>query len=181
MVVFDTSVLAIAFDANAKVPTDPHTGELLTRCKERIDLLLNGLSKAKQRVLIPTPVLAEYLVMGGLDKDKRLQEFTNSKAFAVAAFDIRAAVECSEIEDGASKSKRLLTEVESKAKVKFDRQIIAIAKARGAKTIYTGDDGLAKCAQKNNLSVIMTWELPLPLPKSQLELYEEEADTAAQS
>src|SRR5450830_1198057 len=102
MVLFDTSVLAIAFDDTAKVPNDPETGKQLTKCKERIEFLLNGLSKAKQRVLIPTPVLAEYLVMGGLDKDKRLQEFTSSKAFSVAAFDIRAAVECSQIEDGAS-------------------------------------------------------------------------------
>ena len=176
MVVFDTSILAIAFDPKAKVPSDPQTGKPVSKCKERIDFLLSGLGKTKQRVLIPTPVLAEYLVMGGLDKDKRLLEFTNSKVFSIAPFDTRAAVECAEIEDGAGNSKPL-SETETKAKVKFDRQIIAIAKAAGAKTIFTGDGGLAKCAQKNNLNVVMTWDLPLPpeppeLPQMDL-LYEE--------
>jgi len=176
MVLFDTSVLAIAFDEKARIPTDPQTNSPVAKCKERIDFLLSELSKKKQRVLIPTPVLAEYLVMGGADKDKRLQEFTNSKVFLVAPFDIRAAVECAEIEDGSSRDKAL-TETETKAKVKFDRQIIAIAKAAGANTIYTGDDGLAKCAKRNNLNVVMTWELPLPPEAPQMNLPYEEAGT----
>lgn len=69
MVVFDTSVLTLAFDQDARAPIDPATGLPLTRCKERIDYLLQTMSAAKQRVLIPTPVLAEYLVRGGKYKD----------------------------------------------------------------------------------------------------------------
>ncbi|MES2075659.1 MAG: hypothetical protein V4462_08585 [Pseudomonadota bacterium] len=92
MVVFDTSVLTLAFDTDARAPIDPATGQPLTRCKERIDYLLQTMSAANRRVLIPTPVLAEYLVRGGMDKDKRLQEFLNSKSFSVAPFDVKAAV-----------------------------------------------------------------------------------------
>lgn len=170
MIVFDTSFLALAFDKDAAIPLDPSTNLPVTKCKERIDHLIMELNKAKQRVLIPTPVLAEYLVNGGLDKDIRLQEFTNSRVFLVCAFDLRAAIECAMIEDGDSKSGKKFNQIESKAKVKFDRQIIAVAIARGAETIYTGDNGLADRARQNNLNVVMTWEIKLPPEPPQLEL-----------
>lgn len=168
MVVFDTSILALAFDKNVNLPRDPTTGELLTECPVRIDHLLKGLSKAKTRVLIPTPVMAEYLVRAGVDRDMRLAELTGSRVFVVASFDIRAAVECAAIEDADYPRLRFVPESETKAKVKFDRQIIATAIARGATVIYTGDIGLAARAKRNNLGVVMTWELPLPPVDPQL-------------
>jgi len=171
MDVFDTSFLVLAFDPNAKGPIDPATGQPLTHCQQRVDHLLRMLGAEKRRVLIPTPVLAEYLVRGGADKDKRLQEFIGSKSFLVAPFDLRAAIECAMIEDGDSKRiGASLSEVESKAKVKFDRQIIAIAKARGATIIYTGDLGLAACARRNKLQVVLTFELPLPPEDQQINI-----------
>lgn len=162
MVVFDTSILALAFDEDANPPTDPATNELLTDCQVRIDYLIKSLSKTKTRVLIPTPVMAEYLVRAGLDKDKRLSELTSSRVFVVAAFDIRAAVECAGMEDADYLRLRAIPESETKTKVKFDRQIIATAIARGASAIYTGDIKLAARAKRNNIEVVMTWELPLP-------------------
>lgn len=169
MVVFDTSVLALAFDVSFKAPTDPNTGTLLTDCKTRIDNLIDNLSKKKVRILIPTPVLAEYLVRGGADKAKRLNEFSTSRAFTIAPFDQKAAIECALLSEqdmvrGTSSSGQ---ELESKAKVKFDRQIIAIAKAQGVEVIYTGDINFAKCANKNGISTTMTWEIPFPLAAAQ--------------
>lgn len=170
MVVFDTSILALAFDENANPPTDPATEELLTECQARIDHLIKTLSKAKTRVLIPTPVMAEYLVRAGPDRDKRLAELTGSRVFVVAPFDIRAAIECAGIEDADYVRLRAGPENETKAKVKFDRQIIATAIARGATVIYTGDIKLAARAKRNNIEVVMTWELPLPPADPQLSL-----------
>lgn len=170
MVVFDTSVLTLAFDPSANAPTDPSTGELLSDPQARMDHLIKTLSKSKERILIPTPVLSEYLVRAGADKDKRLEEFTSSKVFVVAPFDLRAAVECAAIEEAGPRRNRMLTESESKAKVKFDRQIIAIAIVRGATAIYTGDKKLAATARLNGLRVIMTWELELAPVDPQLEL-----------
>ena len=170
MVVFDTSILALAFDENANPPTDPATDELLTEFPARIDYLIKGLSKAKTRVLIPTPVMAEYLVRAGVDRDKRLAELTSSRVFVIAPFDIRAAVECAGIEDIDHARIRAVSESGSKAKVKFDRQIIATAIARSATVIYTGDIGLASRAKRNNIEVVMTWELPLPPVDPQLTL-----------
>lgn len=162
MVVFDTSILSLAFDNFSSPPIDPGTGMTLAKPKERIDFLIATLSKAKKQILIPTPVLAEYLVNGGPDKSERLSIFTSSKVYQVLPFDIRAAVECSQIEDGDTKKTTLTKDPANKAKVKFDRQIIAIAKAARATTIYTGDKRLAHVAQDNQIAVVMTWELPLP-------------------
>jgi rRNA-processing protein FCF1 len=175
MVVFDTSFLALAFDSGYDAPLDPATGEPLTHCVKRINHLINNLSASKQRILVPTPVLAEYLVEGGPDKDKRLQIFVTSRVFSVAAFDQRAAIECAMIEDSDSKKKKKLTPTETKAKVKFDRQVIAVAKAHRAHSIYTGDRTLAQRASENGINAILTWELPLPPSDAQLKLnYEAE-------
>lgn len=168
MVVFDTSFLALAFDKTAGVPIDPATDELLTECQARIDLLLRTLSKAKTRILIPTPVVAEYLVQAGDDRNKRLEELTGSRVFVLASFDIRAAIECAGIEDADYARPRAVPPSESKAKVKFDRQIIATAIARGANVIFTGDDKLATRARRSGLEAVMTWELPLPPVDPQL-------------
>lgn len=162
MVVFDTSVMAIVFDEGAAVPHDPTTGKPLTKARARIDYLLKILSETKQRVLLPTPAIAEYIVSGGPDKEKRLEIITASKAFLPAPFDLRAAIERALIEDSDTARGRQMSETQTKAKVKFDRQIVAIAIARGATTIYTGDTKLAARAKESSLSAILTWELPLP-------------------
>lgn len=170
MVVFDTSVLTLAFDPTAKAPIDPATGVLLVDAQARIDHLIKTLTATKDRVLIPTPVLSEYLVRGGADRDKRLDEITTSKVFVVAPFDTRAAVECAAIEEGGPRRNRILTEGDTKAKVKFDRQIVAVAIVRKAMTIYTGDHRLAATARLNGIRAVMTWELELPPVDPQLEL-----------
>jgi rRNA-processing protein FCF1 len=170
MVVFDTSILTLVFDSDSKPPTDPDTGLPVTDCQARLDYLIKRLAKAKQRVLIPTPVLAEYLVRAGADKDKRFDTIIGSRVFVVSPFDTRAAVECAGIEDNDYRRIRAVPEADSRAKVKFDRQIIAIAIARGASVIYTGDISLASRARRSGLDVVMTWELALPPVEPQFEL-----------
>lgn len=170
MVVFDTSFLSLAFDKSWSSPKDPATNKPLVKAKERIDFLISKLNKSKDRILIPAPVLAEYLVKAGDDKDKRLEIFTSSKVCHVAAFGMKEAVECSLIEDADSRNKRILTDGGTKAKVKFDRQIIAISKVSRATTIYTGDTRLARVAMDNGLNAVLTWELPLPPEEPQQEL-----------
>jgi len=179
MVVFDTSILALVFDAKAKPPIDPNTGLPVTECQARLDYLIKTLTKAKERVLIPTPVLAEYLVRAGADRAKRFDLIVGSRVFVVSPFDTKAAVECAGIEDADYLRIRAVPEPDSKAKVKFDRQIIAIAIARGVDTIYTGDHGLAARAARNGLRVVMTWELALPPVDPQFELPYEASEPEA--
>jgi hypothetical protein len=63
-----------------------------------------------------------------------------------------------------------MDERETWAKLKFDRQIIAIEKVNAANTIYTDDTGLAVVAKGNGLKIVHTWELPLPAVRAQGEL-----------
>lgn len=178
MVVFDTSFLAIAFDAKTPVPNDPTTGKPVSDCAARINALIEALSIARKPIIIPTPVLAEYLVQGGAQKSQRLQVFQSSTAFSIKSFDQLAAVECAMLEDADLKSGKPLDPVVTKAKVKFDRQIIAIAKVHKATAIYTGDRPLASRAKENGLNAIMTWEIPLPPISEQMTIEEVKEDEA---
>ena len=174
MVVFDTTATVLLIDQNAKPPSDPATMLPLTDCKKRIEFLIKQLSTAKIRILIPTPVLSEFLVKSGPNKNDYLKEFLSSPHFKVGDFNQRAAIELAYLEDSDLNSGRLLNDTETKAKVKFDRQIIAIAKVHESTTIYTGDNKLASVAKRNGLDVVMVWEIPLPPEAAQKTLLLEE-------
>lgn len=174
MVVIDATTLILLFHPSADPPLDEETGKPLTKCKERIEFLLQNLSQANIQVLIPTPVLSEILVTSGPDKARILNEISNTYAFKIQPFDTLAAVEVAVLSDPDLQSNKVLTDVETKAKVKFDRQIIAIAKVAGAKTIYSDDGELGKKAIANGIAVIRTVDLPLPPepPQGSLDLTE---------
>lgn len=179
MVLFDASVIAIAFDKDATVPLDPETGKPLTHAKERVDLLMKALSDGRTQIVIPTPALSEYMVRGGKNKSQRLQIFQTSKAFAIRDFDTMAAVECATLNDPALNSGKRLDDGMTYAKLKFDRQIIAIAKAHRVTTIYTGDKTLAYVAEQNGIRAVLTWRLPLPAEEAQSPLPFESTDERA--
>jgi predicted nucleic acid-binding protein len=170
MVVFDTSLICIAFDEQVAVPWDPATSQPISDCKARINLLIQELSDRKTQIFLPTPVLAEYLVKAGKEKSARLQTLKSSKVFSVKPFDEKSAIECAMLEDADLKRGKKLDDTQTKAKVRFDRQIISIAKVHGATTIYTGDSNLAQCARDNKLNAVLTWELPPPPAEAQLKL-----------
>ncbi|MHB1273300.1 MAG: hypothetical protein ACYCZD_11150 [Rhodanobacter sp.] len=158
----DSTTLLLLFHPGANAPIDAATGQPLTKCKERIELLLQNLSEANIQILVPTPVLSEILVVSGTDKTRILNEINNTYAFRIQPFDEMAAVEVAMLTDADLQSKKRLSKTETKAKIKYDRQIIAIAKVNGVKTIYSDDKGLSKKAKANGITVIETSELPLP-------------------
>lgn len=173
MAVFDTTTLVLALDPQARPPIDPVTGKPVNQCKERVEHLLANLTKAKTMILIPTPVLTEYLVKAGPNKHVMVERFTNSKNFEIGPFDLRAAVETAELLGDPDLLRKELDAKTTRAKIKFDRQIVAIAKTRSASPIYTDDVGLATIARNNGIAAIMTWELPLPPVNPQISLIEE--------
>lgn len=59
---------------------------------------------------------------------------------------------------------------ETWAKLKFDRQIVAIAKVVGATTVYSDDDGVETVATRSKIQVTRTCDLPLPPETLQGEL-----------
>ena len=65
---------------------------------------------------------------------------------------------------------RLRQEAETWAKSKFDRQIVAIAKVRGAATIYSHDAGIRTVARRIGIDVLRLQDLALPPEVAQLPL-----------
>jgi hypothetical protein len=64
-------------------------------------------------------------------------------------------------------------------KVKFDRQIVAIAKVNGATAIYTDDGGLRNTATENGFTVVGLADIPIPPESAQIELQFSSDDLAA--
>ena len=52
--------------------------------------------------------------------------------------------------------------------IKFDRQIVAIAKVAKVSAIYSDDENLGKIAKTQGINVITVGELPLPTEDNQM-------------
>lgn len=161
-VVFDATFMLLLFDENAGSPVDPSTGRPLTRVAERAQFLLSRLSDAQDEIIIPTPALAELLT-GVANMAEVLGEIDRNRCFRIVPFGKRAAVEV------ALWTAEALRAGDKKAgegkpwnKVKYDRQIVAIAKVEGATDIYSDDRGLKATAEQKGIRVIHMQDLELP-------------------
>jgi predicted nucleic acid-binding protein len=171
MVVLDTTILLLLIEPTAKAPIDPSTNKPVDKARQRIEYLLETLSQAKTKVFVPTPVLSELLVGAGNAKNQYLAEVQSSGALTIAPFDVKAAVELAFLLDGDGKRpKTTMSKQDTWAKLKFDRQIVAIAKANKVTDIYTDDTTLTAVAEANGIRAHRIWELPLPPQKAQQDL-----------
>ncbi|WKL57063.1 PIN domain-containing protein [Asticcacaulis sp. ZE23SCel15] len=129
------------------------------------------LAKEQETLLIPIPVLSEILIFAGDSAPLILERLHKSARFKIVPFDERAAVELAIIHRAAiaSGDKKGGSD-ESWTKIKFDRQIVAIAKVNGADTIYSDDKNLANFAKLADLNVVRVWEMELPPQSDQIEL-----------
>ena len=93
MVVFDTSVLLLVLAPSTNPPLDPSTNVPLQKANERIEYLIDTLSKDRKTIIIPTPVLSEVMVYAGTAGPRWLQYFNNTAVFRIASFDQKAAIE----------------------------------------------------------------------------------------
>lgn len=169
MVLFDATVLLHVLFEHVEAPNDAH-GEPITKCKERIEFLLKNLSESRVQVILPTPVLAEVLVLAGHQRASILASISSTYAFKIEPFDEMAAVECAELLDAAGRARKAKRGDETKAKLKFDRQIIAIAKVHGVTTIYSDDGKFAAVARSNGIEVIGLSDLQLPPEPPQISI-----------
>lgn len=157
-VLFDTSTLLLALQPDARPPLDPDTGQPLEHAKQRVEYLIKKLSKARTKVVIPAPVLSEVLVHAG-DAGSDYIQILQQSPFRVAPFDTRAAIECA---DAIAKlGLKAKGKENTRAKVKFDRQIVAIAKVEQVETIYSDDQHIFSIAQQAGLRVVRSFELEL--------------------
>jgi predicted nucleic acid-binding protein len=163
MVVFDASFLIYLLDPKIIGGTGTNS---------RIDFLVSELAEAGERIIVPAPALCEVLVGAGNAGPKYLEILARSRYFRIAEFGERAAIEAAvqTREALASGDKRGPTPDSDWGKVKFDRQIVAIAKVLEATIIYTDDAQLSKHAEAVGIAAINFATLPLPPEQPQLEL-----------
>jgi hypothetical protein len=104
--------------------------------------------------------------MAGKDGPGYLEKLSGMKNILVKPFDQVAAIELAAVEvDDRLKEGKRAGSASPWAKLRFDRQIVAIAKTNGAKRIYSDDDDVMKFARRLGIEVIRTWELPVPSAK----------------
>lgn len=172
MIVFDASVLLLLLAPEALPPSDPRTGQPVERCKERLDHLIATFERQRQKVIIPTPVLSEILVHAGEAGPAYLDVLGSSARFKIVPFDTRAAVELAALtREAIDQGDKRSGSTAPWAKIKFDRQIIAIARVEGAAAIYSDDAELARLAHRLGIEVVGVADIPLPPPDPQSELF----------
>lgn len=178
MVVFDSSVLLLVLDPNAKAPIDSDTGVTVEKAAERIEYLIETLTADKEKIIIPTPVLSEVLVHAGNALQPYLETLNDQAAFRIVPFDQKAAIEAAlAMSDAIRRGGHRIDAANpdaTKTKIKFDRQIVAIAKAEGAHTVYSDDADVLGYATRAGLKAYRTSELDLPPedPQQNLDLDE---------
>jgi hypothetical protein len=168
MVVVDNNVLTLMLHPDARPPLDPSTGAPVDRIDERVELLIETLEEDGETIIIPTPVLSEFLILADKDGPHYLTVLDKTRVFRIASFDERAAVELAAIhrdEKERHGGDKKGGAKETWAKIKFDRQILAIARTNGAHTIYSDDEGVEKLAKRLGIDIVKTWNLPIPQSK----------------
>lgn len=166
IVVIDTSVLLALLDPSTPLPADPDTGLPINRSTERIAYLIQRLEKS--RLIVPTPVLAEILARAKEATQGYIDALKSQRTISIAPFDQRAAIEA-----GLLLGDVLATVVpdnQDKRAMKFDIQILAIAKVNGADQLISTDETLLRRAERLGITAIHLSKLPLPPTPPQLDL-----------
>lgn len=153
LVSFDASFLVALLDPTIKTGQSPDP---------RVEYLLKSLEKAKAKIIIPTPALSEVLIGAGDAAPKYLEIINKSSRFKVVPFGERAAVEAAAAHREAIDAGDKKEGTPNWAKVKFDRQIVAVSKVEGVEHIYTNDSDVVRLGRKAGIEVSTLDDLPLP-------------------
>jgi predicted nucleic acid-binding protein len=156
MVVFDTTILL--FLLNEQTPSS------VPRAVERVEYLIDQLSEAGERIIIPTPVLAECLTKAGAAGPDYLAVIAKQSVFRVVPFDERAAIEtAARLAHVFPRARAADLEAQvSRHRIKFDWQIVAVAAVEGATAVYSDDPGVVKLARDAGMQAYRLADLPLP-------------------
>jgi hypothetical protein len=170
MVVFDATMLLLLLRPNSGRPLDSD-GTPIAQVAERIAHLVQRLERARNRIVIPTPALSEVLVRAGSAAPQIVETLGRSALFKIMPFDSLAAIEAALMTRAAIDAGDKRSGLEATwAKVKFDRQIVAIAKVARATEIYSDDTDVRTLAAAEDITVIGLAQLPTPPEKAQIEM-----------
>src|SRR5579862_6460471 len=170
MVVIDATMLMPLLRPDIPIPAGPGRTPI-EKAKERIDHLVKELERDKTKIIFPTPALSEILVRAGAEASgKIIEHLQKFSVFRIEPFDTRSAIEVAamtrELLD--SRQRKRGTSNSTWTKIKFDRQIVAIAKVHNVTTIYSDDNDIRQIASRAKIKVIGLADLPLPPEDSQL-------------
>jgi len=168
MVVFDATMLMLLIRPDSGKPIDSATGNAVEHVQERIAHFVAQSDTARIRIGIPTPALSEVLVRSGAAAAKIVEKIKEFSVFEILPFEELSAIEVAlmtrnALDSGDKKSGSR----EVWSKIKYDRQIVAIARVRQATAIYTDDSGLRAIAENLNIPVVGVSDLVLPPEKAQ--------------
>jgi hypothetical protein len=96
MVIFDTTFLSQLLCEQSRPPLDPSSKQPIENAKERIECLIETLDAARQKIVIPTPVLTELLAVSSKPQEL-LEKIAPSRWFFIHPFDQKDAVKCAEL------------------------------------------------------------------------------------
>jgi len=159
---------------SAGVPRDSD-GNPVAFARERIEGLIDDFARERAKIIIPTPALSEALVRADVSAAARyVAMLRQSRHFIICAFDERAALEVAlwtrqALDDGDKKE----GSCDAWAKVKYDRQIAAIARVNGASVLYTNDGNLRNFVARRGMKVVGIEELPIPPAYAQLGMFDD--------
>jgi hypothetical protein len=175
MVLFDATTLLVLIAPQAAVPSDS-SGKTIDYPKERVDGLLEVLKKRNEKIIIPTPALSEVFVRTDLKTSiQHLERMKKSRYLRIEPFCERAAIEVAQMTRKAigNGDKRSGRDSETWAKIKYDRQIVAIAAVHRAATIYSDDKKLTAFAKDRGFNVVGLGSLPIPDNKAQRDFFKD--------
>lgn len=160
-VVLDASFLIPLLDENARIDVPD--------ARKKVNYLVAELEKAREVIVVPTPALSEFLSGADEAGPKYLQIIAASARFQVADFDTLAAVEAAaEIVEAKRAGDKKGGVDASWQKIKFDRQIIAIARVTGVTKIYSHDPHFKTLVGLKGPEVVDFSDLPLPPEGAQM-------------
>jgi len=107
---------------------------------EAISNLIRTLSAQNAKVIVPTPALAQVLTHSPNRAQDWMQALNAYSCFQVRPFDDKTSFELAQVlEENAAGLRDIL---------RFDRQIVAIAKVYGASILYADDEQVINFAEK---------------------------------
>ncbi len=163
----DTNILIQILAPNKTGLTRPDSSLELDRVDERAQAFVSEVERRNALILIPTPVLSEFLMGVEVSKyQEYLDTLNGSACFEIVDFDTAAAIECAQLPDRQELAQISPGQIASK--LKYDRQIVAIALAAMANEVWSHDDSLRKIASVQGLTVRSLADIEPPAVQEQM-------------